>query len=298
MNDMVFFIIIAVMLLMAVSFFLLGDKQNREHADIDTAERDKQRHIALYHNQMKELTRDYDRGILSQGELEQAELELKRRLLKVTKSLQQNQDLKVSKTKLYRSPLGRSTTMMIVVLTFFMMGGGYFILGSAGMPDFPYQLTRNNPEDLAEIEKNKKMILKIKDKIEQNRNDKMGHFALGFFYQGIGERYLATESYEKALELDPNNYDTMMRYGESLMALNDERISPAAQFIFNRAIKLDPLRIEAPYYLILKLFQAGQEQAAKQKIDILAQRVEQGHYLYETIMGLKEQIDARLKEGA
>ncbi len=211
------------------------------------------KNIAVYKAQLSELQSDLDNGVLSPAEVAAAQLEIERRLLRIS-SEKDTIEPKNNETSL---------KLLTVIITLVLLGSTAFYLniGMPGMPDFalkdqPHsttQRTKSNsasPEIIAEI-------AKIQAHLQKNPDDVNGWRALGQYQTDLQNRVKAAEAFQRWFELDSANIDAALMFSESLIMLSDGRVSPAALLALDRAQKIQADNPGVRHYLALAEYQAG-----------------------------------------
>lgn len=85
---------------------------------------------------------------------------------------------------------------------------------------------------------------------------------LGWSYVMTGQPEQAIAPYKRALELLPNQANVHTGYGEALVGVAKDTVTPEAKKSFEKAVALDPAEPRARYFLALWKAQNGQEKAA------------------------------------
>lgn len=106
------------------------------------------------------------------------------------------------------------------------------------------------------------MIVRLAKRLEANPDDGDGFRMLGWSYTMTGQPQKAIEPYKRALELLPDQANVHAGYGEALVGIAGDKVTPEAKRSFEKAISLDPSEPRARYFLALWKAQNGQERAA------------------------------------
>ena len=222
--------------------------------------------LAVYRDQLKEVERDGERGLLSGEQASAAKIEIQRRMLAAAAD---GADEETSPAD------GRDGTWAVAVVAAMVPAGAfalYLHLGSPGMPDQPLagRLAEESPaEDGApNIEA---MVERLARRMEENPNDLEGWLFLGRSYM-VQERFDdAVKALANANRLDDNSPDIAANYGEALAAAAEGIVTPAARDQFQSSFEGDPLNPKARYYLALALAQEGRmDEALRAWVDLAA----------------------------
>lgn len=114
------------------------------------------------------------------------------------------------------------------------------------------------------------MIDRLVERLKANPTDGEGFRMLGWSYTMTGHPEKALEPYQQALKLLPKSALVHSGYGEALVAIAKDVVTPQAKAEFDQAIALDPQEPRARYFLALWQAQHGEERAALDKWIALA----------------------------
>jgi cytochrome c-type biogenesis protein CcmH len=215
---------------------------------------------AIYRDQLAEIQRDLERGVLDPAQAAAARLEIERRLL-ATESADRSAESMVKS-----APVDGVT---VVMLACFVSAGAvalYLALGSPKLKDQPFasragasavaEDDSQAPADLASS------LASLEAKLKEHPDDAEGWLLLART-QGVLQRWSdAAESYLKAIALTQEGAEAEAGYGEMLVKLADNQVTPAAREAFTKAIAKDPADPASRFYLALGDAQAGKEKEA------------------------------------
>lgn len=114
------------------------------------------------------------------------------------------------------------------------------------------------------------MISRLAARLEKNPQDGEGWRMLAWSYAMTGRPQQAIAPYRRALALLPNSALVHSGYGEALVGLAKDQVTPEARAEFDRAVALDPQEPRARYFLALWQAQHGGEKTALDKWIALA----------------------------
>lgn len=120
------------------------------------------------------------------------------------------------------------------------------------------------------------MIARLEARLQQNPNDGEGFRMLGWSYQNTGRPDKAAPVYEKAVSLLPDRSDVRVGYGEALVAVAGDVVTPEARDQFRKALEIDRADPRAKFFIALHKAQHGAEQAALDEWIALANGPAQG----------------------
>ncbi|HPF47050.1 MAG: c-type cytochrome biogenesis protein CcmI [Alphaproteobacteria bacterium] len=233
----------------ALSIILVPYFKNRPDEEAGTPD------IDVYKAQLDELENDLSRGLISEEEAKRSRIEIERRILKAADY--ENKHIKSEKPNWIIAGS--------IITVFILSGVFYWKVGTPGMPDYPVkQVTkdRTDKEQAEEIEKTEKLKAQLIETLAKHPPDARGLVYLSRLEMSLGNFQEASEDLYQAHLLDPENFDLLLMYAESLIVAAQERVTPAALVILNKAAKIKPDHPGPQYYLALADFQAGDVETA------------------------------------
>jgi cytochrome c-type biogenesis protein CcmH len=233
-----------------------------ERSDEMNAEQErKAANIAVYRDQLAELSGELRNGLVSQEQFDQDRDEIERRLL---------EDTNVSKKKAATNgSTSRSTAYaialgipLIAVVLYLKVGTPQGISKAATVAQpaaGPMSAGGRSQEQIAAN------VAKLAERLKANPGDTAGWTMLARSYSSM-ERYSeAAGAYAKATELDPNNADLWAEYAFATAMAGDHKLNGPPKEMIDRALKVDP---ENPKALQLAGTAAFDAKDYKKAIDI------------------------------
>jgi len=207
---------------------------------------------AVYRDQLAELEREKEEGLILTAEAEAAHHEIGRRLLKAD----QYHTHKLNRS----SPTLRRTSLIATLLAIpLFVLGFYAVRGSPGLPGLPHA------ERLANAEANRDMdalIAKVEAHLADHPDNAAGWRALAPAYRSLGRYDAAARAYAQALTYGKPEAALLADLGEVLVMGSEGLVTKAAAETFDAALKLDAKNPKARYFHALTLFQEGKVDAA------------------------------------
>ncbi|MDR3494092.1 MAG: c-type cytochrome biogenesis protein CcmI [Ancalomicrobiaceae bacterium] len=202
--------------------------------------------IDVYADQLDEVERDRERGLIGEREAEAARVEIARRLIRA------------DRVGPVPAELGRKTRSVasfaaIVVIPAVALGL-YSLIGSPGLPDQPLASRPAVPLDQRSPEA---LIAMLDAQLAKNPDDAHGWDIAGPIYFRIGRLEDATKAFANAIRLGGPNPQREIGLGQALMAAANGKVTPEAKAVFEAALKLEPGLPLARMYLALGLSQDG-----------------------------------------
>ena len=214
--------------------------------------------LSIYKDQLEEIGRDQERGLLNADQVEAAKLEVQRRILSLS-------DLESSATP--SSPKSRMALMIFIAV---LVPAGavlmYGNLGSPTTPDFPFA-TREPPATNARAltgASAKQLLERLKARLERQPNSIQGWLLLARSSMSLEQYDQAVAAYRKAFAYGENNPDIAVDFAEALAASSGAVVTDEARKIFLDAVARDPMNAKARYYLGLAHAQQGNTKEALQ----------------------------------
>jgi len=106
------------------------------------------------------------------------------------------------------------------------------------------------------------MIAGLAKRLKDNPDDAEGFRMLGWSYVMTGRPKEAIAPYKRALELSPDRAVVHAGFGEALVAVAGDTVTPEAKAAFEKAVSLDPAEPRARHFIALWKAQNGQEKTA------------------------------------
>ena len=192
--------------------------------------------LEVYRDQLAELTRDEQRGLLTPEQARAAQIEIERRILALDEG---------KKFQPARPPSHRLTLAMAVILP--LAGFGlYLMLGSPQLP------SQSATERLAqERQRTSPEIQALEAKVEQSPSDAQGWIDLGRAYADAERAKDAADSLAKAMALGRKEPDLLRQYAHAAILAEGGRVGMEAQRALQRALAAEPGDPTARFFLAL-----------------------------------------------
>ncbi|KLK92705.1 hypothetical protein AA309_13635 [Microvirga vignae] len=212
----------------------------------------------FYREQISEIERDRERGVLLPSEAEAAKAEAGRRLLRATGATAADAFAAVGEPALRRRRAASTLALSVIPIIALALYGAY---GS------PHLLT-HPPEQQAQASGDKMDLMAAVSQIEahlaQNPQDGRGWEVVAPVYIRMGRIDDAVKAYESAVRYLGASADRLANYGEVMVLAKDGLVSSEAQKVFEQAVQLNKASPKARYYLAVAAEQDGQIEKAKQ----------------------------------
>lgn len=265
------FWILTIALALVVALFmaralLVGGKSEEHPAAYD---------LRVYRDQLKEVDRDLERGIVSAEDAERARTEISRKILAADAKLKEVDE--AGDIGAGRSPF------VVLVISLVCIGGAlgvYWQLGAPGYGDYGIKLrmaeaqeNRENRPTQADIESGLpnlpasdafpadvlELIEKLRQAVANNPDDIQGLTLLASNEARLGNFSAAYEAQAHLIEVkgDSATAEDFVTLGELMILAADGYVSPEAEIALTRALNLDENHPVGRYYMSLLMAQIG-----------------------------------------
>lgn len=248
---MIFWLVLAAMTLCALAFVVWPFLRQAQDAGSGGD-------VAVYRDQLEEIERDRNAGLIDETESDAARIEVSRRLLKAAEA-QSNGQNALSPAD---SRSGRRAALAAAVLVVPLLSAAlYYRLGSPNdAQPKPTAVAQSGQPDAKSIAD---MIAKIENHLQRDPNDAKSWQVLAPVYQRL-ERYDdAVNAWRNIIRLSGENAENLESLGESMVAAADGVVTAEAGDAFDRALALDKEAIAARYYKGLAAVQDGRNDDAR-----------------------------------
>jgi cytochrome c-type biogenesis protein CcmH len=208
--------------------------------------------LAVYRDQLAELGRDLERGVLTAAEAGGARSEIERRMLRVVRRRSR------------QAPLGRGGRAVVIgcaLLAPLVAGLIYAALGAPQLADQPFASRDRGAadEEMAQI---RGMVEGLERRLAEQPEDAEGWLMLARSRAVLGDMPAAARAYREALARAPADPRALGGLGEALTAAAGGVVTPEARSLFERLEATGTLDPRAAYYQGLAELQAGDAHAA------------------------------------
>lgn len=279
---MIFWVLLALMT--AAVVLVVIAPLARPAADFAAASGDEAR---VYRDQLSELERDKERGLIGGEEADAARAEIGRRLLAAARTS--------AAAGAPRPAANRLIALITVVAIPAIALPLYLVLGQPDMPDAPLAKRLSAAPASGNIAD---MIGRVEKHLAANPGDLSGWRVVAPIYARMNRLDDAVKAWGRLVAAGEKDADTLENYGAGLVDTNDGIVSPEAQTVLARAVAADPDRARARFYYAEGLRQAGSFDEALKQVDELVRRSPADAPWLETVRKKRSEILAALKKPA
>jgi cytochrome c-type biogenesis protein CcmH len=247
--------------------------------------------VAVYRDQLDELSRDQGAGMIGDKEAEAARVEISRRLLQASGALYIAPDTGKISAKWRR----HAAAMIAFLLLPAVSVGLYMSLGSPGFSSTPLASRAAMSPKQQSIDE---QVVHVEAYLERNPRDARGWEVLAPIYMRQGRFADAVKARRHALDILGPDAARLGDLGEALVFLNNGIVTAEAQTLFQRAATSDPKNVMAAYYLGLGAKQDGRRADAEKAWRELLARAPQGAPWLPLVKNALARIDEKDGTGA
>ncbi len=207
--------------------------------------------VAVYRDQLEEISRDRAVGLIGENEAEAARVEISRRLLAAA-------DAEAAAPQVEGNTF-RRRAVAIAGLIFVPVAATalYLALGSPSLPSAQRDAKALAPENRSI----QSLVSQIESHIERNPNDGRGWEVLAPVYLRMGRFDDAVKARRNALNLNGETAERQSDLGEALMASANGIVTADAKTAFERAVAIEPGHLKSRFFIGV----AAQQDGARDK---------------------------------
>lgn len=251
---MLFWILVAVLTAVVAAVLLYPLLRGAKAAEDNRAGE-----AAVYRDQLRELDRDLDSGLITAEEADYARAEIGRRLIAVSAG-EPGQAAKAARHHCF--------TEAFVLLVLPVLGLClYLTTGRPDLPSQPLEARLENPGNDVAV-----LIAKAERHLAQNPDDGKGWDVLAPIYFRTMRVEDAQVAYRNAIRLLGPSPIRLDGLAETLMAVSDGVVTQEVRQALEQSLTLEPNNPRARFYIALSMEQAGQRDEARQAFEALAKQ--------------------------
>ncbi|MBB2754408.1 UNVERIFIED_ORG: cytochrome c-type biogenesis protein CcmH [Rhizobium aethiopicum] len=214
---------------------------------------------AVYRDQLRELDRDLNGGLITPEEADYARAEVGRRLIAVS----------ADEPEEMRKPVRHHRfTEAFVLLVLPLLGLClYLTTGRPDLPSQPLEARLENPGNDVAV-----LIAKAERHLAQSPDDGKGWDVLAPIYLRTMRVNDAQVAYRNAIRLLGPSPARLDGLAETLMAVSDGVVTEETRQVLEQSLTLEPDNPRARFYIALSMEQAGRPDEARQAFEALAKQ--------------------------
>jgi cytochrome c-type biogenesis protein CcmH len=210
--------------------------------------------VDIYRDQLAELDRDLDRGVIAGPEAEAARVEVARRLIAAGRRV--DTAAAAAGGAATRRRVAAAAILIVVPI---LSLGLYTAFGSPGLPDLPLQARLDAAPETQSLDE---LVARVEQRLATAPDDGKGWEVLAPIYLRAGRADDAKNAYRQAIRLLGSTPQRQSGLGEAAMLAANGVVTAEARQAFEKAAALDPADPKARYYLGRAKEQDGDTAAA------------------------------------
>ncbi len=246
-----------------------SDAPSASELEDGSPENELSRDLAVYRDQLSEIDRDIERGVLSAEQADATRTEVQRRILAADQRIKKQQPTDTIAQTSANKPV-RAIAAGFIVL--FIAGGFglYLDLGNPTMPDRPItsrtdeinavRMAQTADEDRQSVLN--RAVSDLSQRLLENPDDLRAWELLGASLMALGRPEEAQTAFLETVKRSGRDGDYLAMYAESLIRSNNGQINTAARGVLREAEKTDSTDPRIQFYLGLADAQEGNVGAA------------------------------------
>jgi cytochrome c-type biogenesis protein CcmH len=218
----------------------------REEAAADVAAAD----LAVYKDQLKEVSTDEARGTLAAGEAESARSEIARRLLRTSAEMEKT-DVREPATR------NRLVSRVSLITSVALPAASLMLYLTYGTPGLPGEPLRERLAESVDTLKPNDLVAKVEARLRAHPDDGRGWDVLAPVYNAMGRYADAAAAYANALRLIGETPARLQGFADARIRAENGVIPEDARKALQRILVIDPTRKEPRIWLALAKEQDG-----------------------------------------
>ncbi|EKF19770.1 c-type cytochrome biogenesis protein CcmI [Nitratireductor pacificus] len=251
------FWIFAAILTVATALAVMRPFMTRKGASAGGAAHD----IEVYRDQLDELGRDVERGLIGKTEAEQARAEIGRRILKVSETTEGVAGDDRNRTVV------RLVAVVAILAVPLVSWGLYLVTGSPEMRSQPLQARLEQDPSNASVDD---LIARAEAHLANNPQDVRGWQVLGPIYMRLGRFADAETALRNIMRLSGESADLQASLGEVIVGKAQGLVTAEAEAAFRAALELEAGNPKAQFFVALARAQEGRMPEARAAWQALA----------------------------
>jgi cytochrome c-type biogenesis protein CcmH len=212
--------------------------------------------IEVYRDQLGELERDRESGLIPESEAQAAQAEISRRLLAAADAQSEAASRPGAGSAVWRR---RAVALVAIVLLPLGATIFYLTLGSPSLSDQPLASRVAKAQENQTLEN---LIAQVEGFLDRNPEDGRGWEVIAPVYLRLGRVEDAVKARRNALRINGETAERVTHLGEALVAAANGVVTADAKAAFDRAVAIDPRDVKARYFLGLAAEQDGERSGA------------------------------------
>ena len=240
----------------------------------------------FYQQELADIERDAERGLIGPAEAEAARAEAARRLIASRRAEGSEKPDAISPNRL------RIAALLMLIAVPAMALPLYLRIAAPHLPDQPLASRPTEPQGVADA------VAQIERHLAKNPDDGRGHEVVGPVYMEMGRFDDAVKSFSEAIRLLGASASRYASLGQARIAQAGGVVTEAARTDFERALNLDANDLRARYFLAMAAEQDGQKDRALEAYRAMAAQTDPNAPIGQAIAAKIAELQPQTQAGA
>lgn len=207
--------------------------------------------LAVYRDQLAELDRDAESGLIGKAEADAARNEISRRILAAEAAIAADR----SEDRPVPAWLSIGTILAVPAIAM-----GVYL--NVGRPELPAQPLEARLEQAVENQDTVAMVRSVEKHLEANPDDARGWGVLAPIYTRLGRFTDAANAYRQVMRIEGPSPDILSDLGETMVVAKQGLVEADAVKMFEAAVSADPKHVKSRFFLAMAKRQEGKTEEA------------------------------------
>ena len=251
--------------------------------------------ISIYEQRLVELQTDLDNQRIDLKNHNESVIELKRRLLN---ELSPEKSLNSKGNNRIFALTGAAFVIALTSVFYTFTGSEQQISAwhdaMDNLADYGERAVMQKGEPLSQNEL-QAFALALRTKLSQTGDDEVAWMLLGRVAMSLNEFDMAQQSFEKALQMNPDNMQVLISFSQVLLLEGSEANMTRAAGMLSKVLKVEPTNLDAISLLALIAYERKDWPQAKAAFEVLLASMQKNDTRYEMIAGRIADIEEEMQ---
>ncbi|MDO6464057.1 c-type cytochrome biogenesis protein CcmI [Pseudoalteromonas carrageenovora] len=251
--------------------------------------------ISIYEQRLVELQTDLDNQRIDLKNHNESVIELKRRLLN---ELSPEKSLNSKGNNRIFALTGAAFVIALTSVFYTFTGSEQQISAwhdaMDNLADYGERAVMQKGEPLSQNEL-QAFALALRTKLSQTGDDEVAWMLLGRVAMSLNEFDMAQQSFEKALQMNPDNMQVLISFSQVLLLEGSEANMTRAAGMLSKVLKVEPTNLDAISLLALIAYERKDWPQAKAAFEVLLASMQKNDTRYEMIAGRIADIEEQMQ---
>jgi len=251
--------------------------------------------ISIYEQRLVELQTDLDNQRIDLKNHNESVIELKRRLLN---ELSPEKSLNSKGNNRIFALTGAAFVIALTSVFYTFTGSEQQISAwhdaMDNLADYGERAVMQKGEPLSQNEL-QAFALALRTKLSQTGDDEVAWMLLGRVAMSLNEFDMAQQSFEKALQMNPDNMQVLISFSQVLLLEGSEANMTRAAGMLSKVLKVEPTNLDAISLLALIAYERKDWPQAKAAFEVLLASMQKNDTRYEMIAGRIADIEQQMQ---